>query len=117
VTVRPITTPAEIKSASLELTAAVNRLSELPACHLSWEFTEDVPLGRSLDLIDRCNACPVLTECRAVADLTPTRDKKHVVMAGVRYGAKGRPVDLTAEVRRQERDLSLLAAVEFQAAS
>jgi hypothetical protein len=110
VTVRPITTPAAIKRASLELTAAVNRASELPACHLSYEFTEDVPPGRALDLIDRCNACPVLTECRAVADLTPTRDKKHVVMAGVRYGAKGRPVDLDATIRREARDLSLLTA-------
>lgn len=116
-TVRPITTTDALHRAHLELNAAVNRLSQRPACTFDRDFTEEIPPGRALDLVAACNACPVFAECRVLAGLLPARDKVHTVMAGVQYGTKGRPVDLAAEVRRQDRDRSLTAAVELKAAS
>lgn len=116
-TVRPITTPAALDRAHLELNAAVNRLSELPACRLSFEFTEDVPPGRALELVDRCNACPVLAECRVLAALLPARDLAHTVTAGVRYDGNGQRVDLAPVRKKVQRDKRLIEAAELEQAA
>jgi hypothetical protein len=118
VTVRPIATTADLDRANRELNAAVDRTGSTPECRLNWEFTdENQSLMTSLDLVSRCNSCPVLAECNALADLMPAHDKAGSVIAGVKYDGAGQAVDLWLIRERIYRDRRLAASVDLQGAA
>lgn len=109
-TVRPVRTTDALARAHIELNAAVERLNVVPECRLSCEFTEEVqPVGRTLDLINKCHACPVLEQCAALARQLKPAEKAHTVTAAVRYDGAGRPVDTRRVAAQAERDRRLAA--------
>lgn len=119
-TVRRTTTTDARDRANANLNAAIRRTGGTTPCLLNPDWTADVrtPLSAldarlTIDLVDTCDfECPVLVECRALAAASPARLKAGTVTAGVRYDAAGRPVDLTAERDRINRDQRLTDAAE-----
>ncbi|WP_433169896.1 hypothetical protein [Kribbella sp. CA-247076] len=117
-TVRPKLTTDELDRAQANLAAAVRRAGGSFPCRGASAWTQEVQTPYdSLELIAECHSCPVFIECSALARVTPARDKAHTVMAGVRYNAAGRPVDLGAQIRNQARDAALAAAVGLEGAA
>lgn len=91
----------ELDRAFTALNTATEANGGTTACRLADAWTEETqsPLV-TLGLVAECRACPVMSECAAVAALLPKMSKAHTVMAGVRYDGLGNPVDLRRAVAR-----------------
>lgn len=112
-TVRPVNGSLALDRAEANLAAAIKTYG-VPPC---WSDPDAWTDGNRLavDVVTPrrgCLACPVFAECEDRAAFVDRADKAHTVLAGVRYGAGGQPVDETAELARQERDRRLLEALE-----
>ena len=112
-TVRPVTGTLALDRADANLAAAIKTYG-VPPCWSDPDAWSDVNrLAADVATPLRgCHACPVFAECEDRAEFVGRSDRAHCVIAGVRYDGRGRPLDATAEVARQDRDRRLLELVE-----